>query len=202
MNKKSSALFLSLASFVALSTTISCTNKKDNQSNNNQAGMATSGKIAYINVDTLQAKFTFWKTESDALAAEQSQIESELQRSGQQLQNEAAAFQQKAQSGQLSEADGRAAQQKLGQMQQALEARRTTLGEQLQAKQLAFSEKLQKNIDQYLAIYNKDNKYDYIMSYTKSGQILYANKAFDITEDVLKGLNEFKFSNEDSTKTN
>jgi outer membrane protein len=92
----------------------------------------------------------------------------------------------------MSEAEGKAAQQRLGQMQQSLETRRTTLGEQLQQKQLAFTEKLQKNIDEYLAIYNKDNKYDFILSYSKVGQILYANKALDITDDVLKGLNEYK----------
>jgi outer membrane protein len=75
-------------------------------------------------------------------------------------------------------------------MQRALEARRNTLSEQLQKKQLDFSTQLQKNIDDYLATYNKDGKYDYILSYSRSGSILFANKALDITDDVLKGLNE------------
>ncbi|MFA6152058.1 MAG: OmpH family outer membrane protein [Chitinophagaceae bacterium] len=200
MKKFSGSRIIAAAGIIALSLGASCNNKTNTAAPAANTGGPSSGKIAYVNVDTLQVKYKFWKTEADALTAEQASVESELQRSAQQLQNDIAAFQQKAQTGALSETEGKAAQQRLGQMQQSLETRRTTLAEQLQAKQMAFSEKLQKNIDEYLAIYNKDNKYDYIMSYTKSGQILYANKALDITEDVLKGLNEYKPSATDTTK--
>lgn len=189
-----------LAAAIATLTVSSCNNKPAASTPAATSGGPVTGKIAYVNVDTLQAKYTFWKSEADALTAEQARVESELQRSAQQLQNDIAAFQQKAQAGALSEAEGKAAQQRLGQMQQSLETRRSTLAEQLQEKQLAFSEKLQKNIDEYLAIYNKDNKYDYILSYSKVGQILYANKSLDITEDVLKGLNEYKPSVSDTSK--
>jgi outer membrane protein len=189
-----------LAGMIALFTVTSCNNKPNTSTPAVASGGPATGKIAYVNVDTLQAKYTFWKAEADALTAEQARVESELQRSAQQLQNDISAFQQRAQAGTLSEAEGKAAQQRLGQMQQSLETRRTTLAEQLQDKQLAFSEKLQKNIDEYLAIYNKDNRYDYILSYSKVGQILYANKSLDITEDVLKGLNEYKPSANDTSK--
>lgn len=189
-----------VAGMIALFTVTSCNNKPAASTPAAATGGPATGKIAYVNVDTLQAKYTFWKSEADALTAEQARVESELQRSAQQLQNDIAAFQQRAQAGTLSEAEGKAAQQRLGQMQQSLETRRTTLAEQLQEKQLAFSEKLQKNIDEYLIIYNKDNKYDYILSYSKVGQILYANKSLDITEDVLKGLNEYKPSSSDTSK--
>jgi len=149
-----------------------------------------TGRIAYINVDSLEEHYTYWKTKKQEIMAEQASIESELQRSAQQLQSDVAALQQKARSGSLSEAEGQAAQQRLGQMQQSLESRRATLSEQFQKKQLDFSTALQKNIDDYLAVYNKDGKYDYILSYSRSGQILFANKALDITNDVVKGLNE------------
>lgn len=192
MKKFSVGPMLLAAGIAALTLSTSCNNKAGSPAASTNNGASATGKIAYINVDTLQSKYTYWKTEAEALAAEQAKIESELQSSAEKLQNDYAAFQQKAQSGNISEAEGRATQQRLAQMQQSLETRRNTLGEQLQARQIAFSEKLQKNIDEYLAIYNKDNKYDYILSYTKAGQILYANKAFDITEDVVKGLNEFK----------
>ncbi|MCC6185576.1 MAG: OmpH family outer membrane protein [Chitinophagaceae bacterium] len=199
MRKNIKNKVLLLASIAIISINSSCT-QQDTKPTATANTTSVAGKIAYINVDTLQEKYGFWKTQADAIEAEQAKIESELQRSAQQLQNDIAVFQQKAQNGTLSEAEGSAAQKRLGQMQQSLETRRTTLGEQLQAKQMAFSEQLQKNIDEYLAIYNKDNKYDYIMSYTKSGQILYANKALDITEDVLKGLNDFKPTTEAATK--
>lgn len=176
----------------------SCNNNKNNTvanaggSNNTSAANAGSsnGKIAYVNVDSLEEHYAYWKNRKQEMLAEQAAIESELQRSAQQLQNDLMAAQQKAQAGTLSEAEGRATEQRLGQMQRALEARRNTLSEQLQKKQLDFSTQLQKNIDDYLAVYNKDGKYDYILSYSRSGSILFANKALDITDDVLKGLNE------------
>ncbi|MDI9319680.1 MAG: OmpH family outer membrane protein [Phycisphaerales bacterium] len=187
------------AAIAALTISASCNNKSNNTPAASTAGIASNSKIAYVNVDSLQAKYTFWKSEADAFTAEQARVESELQHSAQQLQQDYAALQQKAQAGSLSEAEGKAAQQRLGQMQQSLETRRATLGEQLQQKQMAFSEKLQKNIDEYLTIYNKDGKYDFIFSYSKSGPILFANKALDITDDVLKGLNEFKSSTASDT---
>lgn len=199
MSKIAKKNALIIASLAVISLSTACKQTPAPQAAT-QGNTGSSSKIAYINVDTLQEKYAFWKTQSDAIEAEQAKIESELQRSAQQLQNDIAMFQQKAQSGNLSEAEGAAAQKRLAQMQQSLETRRASLGEQLQAKQIAFSEELQKNIDEYLAIYNKDNKYDYIMSYTKSGQILYANKALDITEDVLKGLNDFKPTKTEATK--
>lgn len=203
MKKISGNHLLMAASIAVLAFTTSCNNKDTGTAASSSNGGPVTGKIAYINLDTLQSKYTFWKSEADALAAEQAKIESELQSSAQKLQSDYAAFQQKAQSGNISEAEGRATQQRLAQMQQSLETRRTTLGEQLQARQIAFSERLQKNIDEYLAIYNKDNKYDYILSYTKAGQILYANKSLDITADVVKGLNEFKSSSaSDTSKSN
>jgi outer membrane protein len=203
MKKISGNRLLMAASIVVLAFNSSCNNKGTSTAAKSNNGAPVTGKIAYINLDTLQSKYTFWKAEADALAAEQAKIESELQSSAQKLQSDYTAFQQKAQSGNISEAEGRATQQRLAQMQQSLETRRTTLGEQLQARQIAFSEKLQKNIDEYLAIYNKDNKYDYILSYTKAGQILYANKSLDITADVVKGLNEFKSSSaSDTSKSN
>lgn len=188
--------------FLAILGSTACNNATTPVASNNSNSTSNGGsKIAYINVDTLQEKYAFWKNEIDALEADQAKVESELQRSSQQLQNDAAAFQQKAQSGGYSEAEGRAAQQRLAQMQQSLETRQKTLSEQLQKRQADFSKQLQKNIDEYLAIYNKDNKYDYILSYTKVGQVLYANKALDITEDVLKGLNAQKSNAVDTATT-
>lgn len=199
MTNYSKNFLAAAAGIICLSLLSSCANKQPTAAPTAPAGGPSTGRIAYVNVDSLQANYTFWKTEADALTAEQARVESELQRSAQQLQNDYASLQQKAQAGSLSEAEGKAAQQRLGQMQQSLESRRANLAEQLQQKQLAFSEKLQKNIDDYLKVFNKDNKYDYIMSYSKAGPILYANPSLDITAEVLKGLNEYKPAAADTT---
>lgn len=191
MNKTKKVLY-SFVSILLISTSCKTNDNKTISTNSTTTSSnLQSTRIAYINVDTLQEKYAYWKTQTDLLVAEQTKMEQEIQSTAQKLQNEYAAFQQKAQSGSLTESEGKAAQQRLMQAQQQLENRRNNLSEEIQKKQLAFSEKLQKNIDEYLAIYNKDNKYDYILSYSKVGQVLYANKSLDITEDVVKGLNSY-----------
>jgi outer membrane protein len=186
---------IALAGIIATFTLTACNNNKPATSSAAQpasanTGTASSGRIAYVNVDSLEAHYEFWKTKKKEMETHQANVEAELQRSAQQLQSDYANMQQKARAGTLSQTEGEAAQQRLAQMQQSLESRRTTLSDQLLKEQGDFSKELQSRIDAYLADYNKDGKYDYILSYSRASNILYANKSLDITADVLKGLNE------------
>jgi len=116
-------------------------------------------------------------------------MEGEVERLAKNLQNEYAAFQKKAQAGTLTQAEGEAGQKRLGQMQQNIEEQRQKLGAQLMKEQDAFNAELQQRLDDYLIKYNADKGYDLILSYVKGGNILFANKALDITDDVIKGMN-------------
>ena len=52
-----------------------------------------------------------------------------------------------------------------------------------------YNDGLRDSLQHFLAVYNKDKKYDMIL--TKQGDnILYAAKRFDITDDVINGLNK------------
>ena len=48
---------------------------------------------------------------------------------------------------------------------------------------------LRKQIEEYLTTYNKDKGYAYIFSY-EPGFIFYKDSIYDITMDVVTGLNE------------
>jgi outer membrane protein len=52
-------------------------------------------------------------------------------------------------------------------------------------------ESIQKNLKQFLAEYNKEKKYQYILT-TGSGldYLIYKDSTLDITKDVIKGMNE------------
>jgi len=154
-------------------------------------GSANEGRIAYVDMDTLQVRYIFLKSKKEELEKKQAAMEAELARSGQVLQNEAVAFQKKAQSGGFTtQAEGEAAQQKLQKMQMDLENKRQTMGAQLMKENEDFTKELQDRLDKYLLKYNKDKKYDYILSYQKGSSILFANPDLNITEDVAKGMNE------------
>ena len=66
MNKILSSKILVAASLIALTINTSCKNEasKTTPASSNMA--AASGKIAYVNVDSLQEKYAYWKTESTA----------------------------------------------------------------------------------------------------------------------------------------
>ena len=52
-----------------------------------------------------------------------------------------------------------------------------------------YNKALRDSIQHFLASYNKDKKYSLILS--KAGDnLLYADKAYDITKDVVAGLNK------------
>jgi len=177
---------------------VSCDNKKTGTPKTeaktetvaSPAAGSHEGRIAYVDMDTLQVKYEYLKTEKANLEKESAALEAELGRMGQNLQNEYVAFQKKAQAGTLSQAEGEAAQKKLQQMQQSLEERKQTMSAQLMKKTDAFTKELQEKLDQYLLKYNTDKHYDYILQYQKGGSILFANPALDITADVVKGMNE------------
>jgi outer membrane protein len=171
-----------------------CGNKKDTAAKTETKtteAKATppSGKIAYVNMDTLESKYEYLKNKRAELEKETAQLDAEIGRMTQSFQNEYVAFQKKAQAGTLTQAEGEAGQKRLGEMQQNIEMRQKNAGAQLMKKQDAFNKDLQSRLDTYLAKYNAEKNYDYILSYTKGGPIMFANKALDITEEVVKGMN-------------
>ncbi len=149
-----------------------------------------NSRVAYVDIDTLEANYEYFKTKKGDFTKRQSAIESELQRSAQQLQTQAADFQKKAQSGGFaSQAEGEAAGRKLQQMEQSLNTRRESLAAGLMKDQETFNRDIQDRLDTFLTEYVKGKNIDYVLSYSKSGSILYADKNLDVTQEVIAGMN-------------
>jgi outer membrane protein len=147
-------------------------------------------KIAYVNIDSLEANYELLKTKREEFKKRQASMENELQRSYQQMQGDAAEVQKKAQANTLTQSEYDAAQKHLMQMQQSLETRKQSLTDQLVKEQDDFNKDLKARLDAFLNEYNKDRRYDYILSYSAAGSsILYVNKQLDITKDVVAGMN-------------
>jgi len=153
-------------------------------------GAPATGKIAYVNIDSLEAKYELLKAKREDFKKRQEQMESELQRSYMSWQADVQEMEKKARANQLTQGEAEAAQQRLGQMQQTLQSRKESLTDQLMKEQEEFNKDLKKRLDAFLEDYNKNHSYDYILSYSSSASpILWANKALDITNDVVNGMN-------------
>jgi outer membrane protein len=153
-------------------------------------GLATSSRVAYVDIDTLEANYEYFKTKKADFTKRQAAIENELQRSAQQLQNQAADFQKKVQSGGFaSQAEAEPAGRKLQQMEQSLNTRRESLAAGLMKDQETFNQDIQNRLDSFLTEFVKGKGIDYVLSYSKSGSILYADKNMDVTREVIDGMN-------------
>jgi len=158
-------------------------------------------KIAYVDIDTFEAHYEYLKSKRDEFNKRQTGMQSELERSAQQFQSRVADFQRKAQSNAITQAEAEATQKQLAQMQQSLQLREQALTEQLLKEKDAFNQKLHDELNSFLKDYNKDKGFDYIFSYSEVGsQILLANDALDITEDVIDGMNQRAKNMSDTTK--
>lgn len=179
--KKITLLVLGLA--VA---TVAC--NKDAGSDATKAQPA--GRIVYVNTDTLLNNYDYYKDVVKEFQNKQFQLENELQRKGQSFQNEVALFQRRVQAGGMSQEQAQTTQQQLAQKEQNLMMYRDNAANNLAVEQGQKTDELLTKIQEYLAKYNSGDKYDMVIGYSKGGGVLYAKEDLDITQDVLKGLNE------------
>lgn len=158
-------------------------------------------KIAYVNIDTLEAKYELLKTKREDFKTRQEQMENELQRSFDQMNSDAEEVNKKAQANTLTQVEYEAAQKRLGQMQRSLQTRKQSLTDQLMKEQEDFNKDLKSRLDAFLEEYNKTRHYDYILSYSYAGSsLLYVNKQLDITKDVVDGMNAGSKNDADKKK--
>ena len=152
----------------------------------NQSGM----KIAFVEVDSLMTQYNFAKDYSVTLQKKSNNARNTLTQKGNQLQAAVNNFQQKLQSnGFQSREQAQGVQAAIERQQRDLQELQARLEGELANETQKFNEALRDSLNNFLASYNKDKNYDLILS--KAGDnILYANRKFDITQDVINGLNK------------
>lgn len=149
----------------------------------------TELKLAFVEVDSIMTQYTFCKEKSADLEKKGNNIQNTLAQKQQALQNAAVKFQQDIQANKYTQQQAEAVQAGLQKQNNDLQALNQRLTAEFQTETEKFNEELRKNIQAYLAEYNKDKKYSIIFS-KQGDNILYADKAYDITKEVVAGLNK------------
>ena len=151
------------------------------------SGMTQGLNIAFIEIDTLTSQYEFAKQTTLELEKKSTNARNTIQAKTQQLEKNVAAFQQKLQSNAFtSREQAESAQAALQREQNNLVALQQRLEAELANEQQKFLEAFQDSLDHFLGDYNADKKYDLILN---KGAILHASKRFDITEEVVNGMN-------------
>lgn len=188
MNKTICSLAIASAVF-AMASCNQSSPQVDKKSETATAKTAGELKIAYVEVDSIMSQYKFCKEYSLVLQKKGQNIQNTLASKQQQLQAAAANFQQKIQQNAYTREQAEAIQANLAKQNNDLQELNQRLSGEFQQETEKYNIALRDSIKHFLAIYNKDKKYSFILS--KAGDNpLYADKAYDITQEVIAGLNK------------
>ncbi|MDE5677098.1 OmpH family outer membrane protein [Phocaeicola sp.] len=186
-----------LNGFLALATVLVFAQCSDN----NNAATSTSAhttntagssnmKIAYVEIDSLLTKYNFWNDLNEVMIQKEENIRTTLNEKAKKLDADAKEFQRKYENnGYASPERAQQEYQRIQKQQQDLQALQQKLSEELASENQKNGLQLRDSINSFLKIYNQDKGYDLIISNTGFDNLLYANPAYNITQEIIDGLN-------------
>lgn len=153
---------------------------------NNSTG---KGEMAYINIDTLMNNMDMFFDVRNKLIDKQKSSEAELNSRSKDFEKEAIDFQEKVRKGLVTRSRAQEIEQELYLEQQNLIGFKDKLSLELAEEEQVMNRQLIYYITDYLKEYNKEKKYQFIISNSLGGPLLYASDKQDITNDVVEGIN-------------
>lgn len=167
----------------------SCNNGGNGTEQKTAAPQSSELKIAYVDIEELDSTYKFCKDFKAEFEKKSKNADNTLNQKGQALQSQAAQFQQNLQSNKYTQQQAQMLNANLQKQQADLQQLQQRLAGELQAESERYSKALRDSVQHFLAEYNKDKKYSLILS--KAGDnVLYSDKALDITKEVVAGLNK------------
>ena len=147
-------------------------------------------KIAFVEIDSLLTKYNFWNDLSEQMIKKEENIRTTLNEKGKKLEAEAREFERKIQNnGFVSRERAEQEQARLMKQQQELHELQQKLTNELAAENQKNSLELRDSINSFLKVYNQTKGYDLIISNTAFDNLLYGNPAYNITNEIVEGLN-------------
>ncbi len=146
-------------------------------------------RIAYLDMDSIESNWEMVKE----VKAEQTKKEEEYSTSLNQLdityRKKVNELNEKTKSPTLTKEEYERGQMELLQLQDRLKSQKQLLDQEYQSFVMTRNLNIKKKIEDFLKIYNKSKYYSYILVYDP-GFIYFKDDAYNITGDVIKGLNE------------
>jgi outer membrane protein len=164
----------------------------------NSPGMAStiakagSGAIsvAFVNNDSILANYDLVKKLKKDLEAKGDRLTAEVASKQKAFEKDAEYFQEQVQKKAISEQSAQEIYSSLMENQQKIYDLRDRYASELQREELEMNVALLDSVMNFLKRYNSKYKFDYILGFNKGGNILFANDTLDITNDVLRELNQ------------
>ena len=144
-------------------------------------------KIAYFEMDSIEASFGMVKQVKAELNRKEEAMNNELTQMEKTYRNKVAQYQ--AQGASMNQVQSENDQRDVLQMQQQMASRKQSLDQEYQDYYMRRMKDVKTKIEDFLRDYNSNKQYAYIVAY-EPGLFYYRDTLFNITGDVIKGLNE------------
>ena len=145
-------------------------------------------RIAYFDIDSLQEKYNYFQDVSGEMKRKEANLTSQMDALQNSYQKRLKELQDKGPT--MTQSEGEAAQREVAQMQQKFQQRQMSMEQDLKKHQVDVMTDVRNKIENYLKEYNKEKGYAFILSYEPGFMLYYRDSVYDITNDVIKGLNE------------
>jgi outer membrane protein len=143
-------------------------------------------RIAYFEMDSINASFSMVKDVKTELGKEEERINNELTRLQKTYNDRITQYQGQSQS--MSQVESEKANRDILQLQDRIRSTKQELDQKFQDLYMRKMQDVKMKVEDYLKEYNKSKGYTYILAY-EPGFIFYRDSTYNITGDLLKGLN-------------
>jgi outer membrane protein len=151
--------------------------------------LAADVKVAYVDLDSLNEKITYFKQSRKDLEQLQKNNEAEITNDMRALEAKQNNFMQKNPNPTPEDVQSLRAQ--LMQDQDNIEAKKQKYTQVLNQRNFELVERIRKDLKDFFAEYNRDKRYHYILTTSSDlDYILYKDSSLNITNEVIKGMND------------
>jgi outer membrane protein len=146
--------------------------------------------VAYVNVDSLLMNYNFAKDLNESLLRKQESTRATLNQREGQIRTAAADFERKMRNNAfLSQERAQLEQNRIMQMDQEYQQLVERLTQDFMLEQEKMNIQMEDTIKARMIEFNRNKQYEIIFSNRTTSTILFADKKYDITEDVIDFLN-------------
>ncbi|MBO5698912.1 MAG: OmpH family outer membrane protein [Bacteroidaceae bacterium] len=176
--------------FTATALMAACNGQQTNSTNaNSNDSTSTQGvTFAYVDMDTLQAKYQYYLDCRSELETAYNGYQATLAKKESSLQSKVADFQKKAQEGRfVSEVEFNNAQAALAKEQATLEQLSQKYMQLYAEKEMSMNKAINDSIQNYLTEYNATHQFTMIFY---KAVIMHCDTSLNITNEIVEGLNQ------------
>lgn len=146
-------------------------------------------RIAYFEMDSVSVHFDLVKQVKAELNKKENEINNEMDRMGKNFQEKFTHYQNLAISGGMSAEDQEKASDEMRKLEDQMKDRKSQLDQDYTDLVTRRQNEIKSMIEGFLKEYNQTKNYSYIISY-EQGLFYYRDTVYNITDDLIKGLNE------------